>query len=148
MDWSGLRKHRELFDYVRRLIAFRKAHPVLRARDYDFSHNGTGYPQLSFHGTRAWDLNENGPGLCFAYMYAEDHARFSTPGDAFIYVAVNAHWEAHRFELPVVPAGFRWRVAFDSNGFSADVCAEIEHDDYSGIDLGPRSAAVLVAEAR
>lgn len=40
LDWTGLEKHRELYDYVRRLIVFRRAHPVLRANHYDFAHNG------------------------------------------------------------------------------------------------------------
>ena len=31
LDWSFLKKNKDLYDYVRSLIAFRKAHPVLRA---------------------------------------------------------------------------------------------------------------------
>ncbi|MGX8706354.1 MAG: glycogen debranching protein GlgX, partial [bacterium] len=66
LDWSTLEKHRDLYDYARRLIAFRQAHPVFRADHYDLSHNGTGYPELSFHGTLPWNIDENGPGLSFA----------------------------------------------------------------------------------
>jgi hypothetical protein len=81
LDWNLLETHRDLYDFVRRLIAFRKAHPVLRAESYDFSHNGTGYPELSFHGTLAWNLDEHDPGLSFGYMYAEDHERYGTEQD-------------------------------------------------------------------
>ena len=133
-----------LYDYVRRLIAFRKAHPVLRADGYDFSHNGTGYPELSFHGTQAWNLDEHSPGLSFAYMYAEDHVRYCTERDAFIYVAVNAYWETQHYGLPILPEGFQWGLAFESHDVSTYVNDERPLEDQSGIVLGPRSAAVLI----
>ena len=145
LDWSQLEKERDLFDYVRRLIAFRMAHPVLRTDEYWTGHNGTGYPELSFHGTEPWQLDQNAPGLCFAYMYAEDHARFGTEKDCFIYVAVNAHWEEHRFGLPVIPEGYVWRLAFEAYGYSSDAGQEQRWEDFSGITLGPRTTAVLVA---
>ena len=145
LDWNQLETYRDMFDYVRRLIAFRKAHPVLRAESYDFSHNGTGYPELSFHGTRAWDLDEHSPGLSFAYMYAEDHARYCTDSDAFIYIAVNAYWKAQRYTLPILPEGFRWRLAFETSDVSNDLDVERPLEDQSGIVLGPRTTAVLIA---
>ena len=144
LDWNQLERYRDLYDYARRLIAFRKAHPVLRADGYDFSHNGTGYPELSFHGTQAWNLDEHSPGLSFAYMYAEDHVRYCTERDAFIYVAVNAYWETQHYGLPILPEGFQWRLAFESHDVSTDVNDERPLEDQSGIVLGPRSAAVLI----
>jgi len=148
LDWSLLDKHKDLFDYVRRLIAFRKAHPVLSAPSYDFSPNGTGYPEFSLHGTRAWHIDEHSPGHCFAYLYAEDHLEHGTEEDAFIYVAVNAHWEEHRFTLPVLPASFGWHLAFEAYGFSSDPGKESPCGDSSGIILGPRTAAVLVGRKK
>lgn len=144
LDWNQLERYRDLYDYVRRLIAFRKAHPVLRADGYDFSHNGTGYPELSFHGTQAWNLDEHSPGLSFAYMYAEDHVRYCTERDGFIYVAVNAYWETQHYGLPILPEGFQWGLAFESHDVSTDVNDERPLEDQSGIVLGPRSAAVLI----
>ena len=144
LDWNQLERYRDLYDYVRRLIAFRKAHPVLRADGYDFSHNGTGYPELSFHGTQAWNLDEHSPGLSFAYMYAEDHVRYCTERDAFIYVAVNAYWETQHYGLPILPKGFQWGLAFESHDVSTDLNDERPLEDQSGIVLGPRSAAVLI----
>jgi len=144
LDWNQLERHGDMYDYVRRLIAFRKVHPVLRADSYDFSHNGTGYPELSFHGTQAWNLDEHAPGLSFAYMYAEDHVRYCTERDAFIYVAVNAYWEAQHYSLPILPDGFQWGLAFESYGVSTDLNDERPLEDQSGIVLGPRSTAVLI----
>lgn len=35
---------------------------------------------------------------------------------AFLYLAINAHWEDHVFRLPIIPAGFRWRMETASSG--------------------------------
>jgi len=148
LDWRMLEKNRELFEYVRRLIAFRKAHPVMMEVHHLSGHNGTGYPEFSLHGTVPWQIDENAPGLCFAYMYAEDHRRFGTAKDCMIYVAVNAHWEEHTFGLPVIPEGYQWKLAFDSNGFSSDLGHEKPWKNFSRITLGPRTTAVLIARKK
>ncbi len=147
LDWRYLKKNSELFSYVKRLIAFRREHPVLRSDSFYFENNGTGYPELSFHGTRAWDLDRSAMGLSFGYMFAEDHCKFGTDGDCFIYVAVNAHWEGHEFELPIVPQGYRWKVVI--NSYDGEAEDDSEHGaSKSGRELAvmPRSTAVLIAE--
>lgn len=145
LDWSMLDKNRDLYTYLRRLISFRKLHPVLRAAEHAKGYNGTGYPELSFHGTRPWDLNDQEPGLAFAYLYTEDHKKYSTDMDCFIYVAVNAHWESHRFELPIVPENCTWHLAFESSGTSYEPGEEQKWEDDSGITMHPRSTAILIA---
>ena len=144
LSWAGLEKNRALFAYVRDLIAFRKAHPVLRSMEYRFGHNGTGYPELSFHGEEPWQLDEKAPALVFAYMFAEDHEKFGTDSDCFIYIAVNAHWEEHYMKLPIIPAGCSWKIAFDSAGFSAQPGEEKLYERYDGVVLCPRSVKVLI----
>ena len=145
LDWTLLDRYADHFEYVRRLIAFRHAHPVLRAADYDFGPNGTGFPEMSFHGTRAWQLDENSPGLCFACLWAEDHLKYGTSEDAFIYMAVNAHWETHAFELPKLPEGFTWRLSFDSSRASDDPDRLPPLKDIAEYLLCARSCAVLTA---
>ena len=61
-----------------------------------------------------------------------------------IYVAVNAHWEEHRFTLPELPVGFQWRLAFEAYGLCSEPGAAKIHDDQAGINLGPRTTAVLI----
>ncbi len=115
LDWRQAEKNRGLLDYVRALTAFRNAHPVLRARYFDFAHNGTGYPDLSFHGLTPWTHEWNTPTLTVSCLWAEDHKKYGTDHDAFLYLAVNAHWEDHTFRLPVVPQGFRWKMILASS---------------------------------
>ena len=92
-----------------------------------------------------WDLDAYGPGLCFASFWAEDHVRFGTQEDCYLYVAVNAHWEEHRFTFPVVAKGFGWHLAFSSDGFSCDPGEEKPWQE-DGITLGARTSAVLIAK--
>lgn len=146
LDWGLLQKNKGLYDYVRHLIAFRKAHPVLRENSFDLSRNGTGYPELSFHSLHPWDSPENKLGLTFAYLYAEDHKKYKTDSDAFIYVAVNAHWEEHRFTLPSLPEGYLWRLVFEAYGFDSDPDSPEIYHDQTGINLGPRTTAVLIGK--
>ena len=145
LDWERLEIHKDLHRFVSNLIAFRKAHPALRGVSYDFSHNDTGYPELSFHGTTPWTLNENEPNLTFAYLYAEGREKYQLEKTSFIYVMVNAHWVEHVFRLPVIPAGMQWYVACDSSGISTAPGEEQALNTFDTYKLTARSTAVLLA---
>ncbi len=92
----------------------------------------------------AWDLDETQPGYCLSYMYAEEHSKYGTKKDAFIYIALNSHWEEHYFEFPILPNGFTWKLAFDSSGFSSDEGKEKKLENQQGTELGARSSIVLL----
>ena len=119
---------------------------MLRGKDFDFRHNGTGYPELSFHGLTPWQLDEEAPTLTFACLFAEDHGKYGLTEDCFIYIPYNAHWEEHDYTLPVIPAGMRWHLAFDSAGFSSVPGKEPRMDDAGRMKLAPRSCKVLVGK--
>ncbi|SDB19247.1 glycogen operon protein [Ruminococcaceae bacterium FB2012] len=144
LDWSGLEKNRELFEYVKALISFRKANPVLRCTTFDEAHNGTGYPELSFHSCEPWQLDMSAPTLTFGYMYAQEGKKYGLKKDRFIYIAVNAHWEPHDFMLPIIPAGMKWYREFCS--FTGESNARRKLRDRGPERLESRSAAVFVAE--
>ncbi len=59
MDWTQLESNAELFRFFKHVIAFRHAHPVLRNR-WHFSNRdyvGSGYADITWHGTKAWNAN-------------------------------------------------------------------------------------------
>ncbi|MBQ7200714.1 MAG: glycogen debranching protein GlgX [Eubacterium sp.] len=144
LDWTFLKKNKELHDYVKGLISLRNDHPVLRDPSYDFGHNGTGYPAISFHGTNPWEFDEDAHSLVFGYMFAEDHVRYKTKKDCFIYVAVNAWWEEVYFHLPELPDGLEWKMIAEANvAFISEKKAKVCD---GGFGLGPRSSAVLIAK--
>ena len=148
LNWKNLEKWQDLNTYVRNLIALRKAHPVLRSSSYEFGHNDTGYPELSFHGTSPWCLNEDEPNLTFAYLYAEGTQKYCTEKTTFLYVAVNAHWEPHVFGLPIIPEGMKWHLSCDSaQGISYAPGEEKLLDAVDSYSLPARSSAVLLARS-
>jgi glycogen operon protein len=123
------------------MIHFRAAHPVLRRSDFFRGENSSGYPELSFHGTRPWDLDEKQPFLCFGILYAEPRADYGTREDTFLYCAVNAFWEEKDFELPRLPDGFVWRE-LENTGRPGEAGGVLRE---GGLTLGPRSLALLTA---
>ncbi len=142
INWNDLKKNGLTFEFFKKLIDFRKKHPVLRRTDYFEGKNSSGYPELSFHGEKAWELDTNAPFLTFGFMYAEPDADYHTGEDTFIYCAVNAHWESRRLELPQLPEGMAWyKTAYtaDNETGSADVLIQ----DQFGVELMPRSLMLL-----
>ncbi len=100
IDWSGLEKEKDVLEFVRMMIAFRKAHPVLRNTTYDEKVNGTGYPELSFiypGGTPAYRDKKS---HCIAAFYAEDHVKYGTDEDCFIYIICNVYEKDIQYKLP------------------------------------------------
>ena len=146
LDWSYLKLNKALFDYVRNLIEFRKRHPVLRNTTYDEAPNGTGYPELSFHSEIPWEYDILAPRLVLGYMYAEDHVKYGLKKDSFIYVGINAHWEEHVIELPIIPSGMKWHLAADSRKGVANANAKTILCEEGHVLLESRSAIVLIAK--
>ena len=56
IDWRGLRKNASMLAFVKKTVALRKAHPVLHMNESmkEADYLGKGFPDLSFHGERAW----------------------------------------------------------------------------------------------
>lgn len=145
LDWNNQKKYSDLYEFVKSRIAFRKAHPVLRSGTFDMDKNATGYPEMSFHSTEPWQIDRDASTLTFAYLYAEDHVKYNTVGDCFIYVMINAHWEGHSFGLPIVPEGFVWHLSSVSGGRAFAPGEEEAYDRITQWEVGPRAVVILVA---
>jgi glycogen operon protein len=144
LDWNDLDKNKELFGYTKALIALRRENPVLLSDSFDNSCNGTGYPELSFHSCEPWQLDQNAPALTFGYMFAQDRKKHGCKKDSFIYIAVNAHWEAHDFMLPIIPQGMKWYREFDS--FTGKYSEHKKLADRGPVRLESRSTAIFIAK--
>lgn len=138
LDWSYLEKNKDLFKYVKKLISFRKKHPILHSNALDSGYNNMGYPEFSLHSTSPWQLDTFSPTLTFAYMYVEDQEKYNTKKSSFIYIAVNAYWEDQTFNLPIIPDGYTWKLVLESSisGYKGE----------NSIRLGSRSTAILIAQ--
>lgn len=150
LDWNVLGKNADLFRYTKQIIHFRLAHPVFRSR-YHFQNRDylwSGYPDISFHGTRAWHADWSVTSRIFAFLLCGKHAKQGTFHDDYIYVAMNIYWEALDFELPRLPEGMRWHVFANTSMPSPEDINEIGKEpvlenQYNFL-VGPRSVIVLV----
>jgi glycogen operon protein len=152
LDWTLLQKNADLFRFFKHCIAFRKVHPVfsnrwhLRNQDYVSS----GYADVSWHGTLAWNADWSEHCRTLAFMLCGQHAKGGMAQDNTIYVATNAHWEGHDFELPGLPEEKRWHV-FANTGANppedvGEPGAEPLLSDQHRIFVGPRSVVILVGK--
>ena len=150
-DWKALKKNEKLHAFVREAIAFRKAHPILHmpqeARGVDYL--AKGFPDMSFHGERAWYLGtENtcrlvGTMYCGAYAQKPDGSE-----DDFIYTGYNFHWENRRIALPNLPDGMVWKkVADTSEKDEGTFFREREEVYEKSIEIAPRTVVVLIGRS-
>ncbi|MBQ4560665.1 MAG: glycogen debranching protein [Tyzzerella sp.] len=60
LNWNGLQKDREFFEYVKKLIAIRKQYPVFGSKLIltGTDKHGCGVPDISYHGENAWKIDE------------------------------------------------------------------------------------------
>ena len=117
LDWNGIRKNAELHRFWKMLVAFRKRNPILhpakklRLMDYI----ACGYPDLSYHGQYAWQAQTEGNVRHIGIMLCGKYARSGAPGeDAFLYLAMNMHWEDRALALPKLPKDMRWEPVFST----------------------------------
>jgi glycogen operon protein len=150
-DWGLVRRNKHLYRFTRNLIMFRKKHHVLRSRKF-FDHQdyvGSGYPDISFHGTKLWqpDWSENSYSL--AFLLCGCHARDGFDADDDIYVIMNAYWDALQFELPPLEDGKKWRVSVNTMMLSPQDSYSAGREpilqDQECLRVGDRSVVVLVA---
>jgi glycogen operon protein len=150
LDWSLLEKNSDLFRFAKNIIAFRNAHPVLRNRKHFCNADivGSGFADITWHGTRAWNTDWSGTSRALAFMLCGKHAKGGTVKDDHIYVAINTYWDALDFEVPGSPKGTKWHIAVNTGMRSPEDIYEPGKEpvlgNQSNILVGPRSVVVLV----
>ena len=70
-----------------------------------------GYPDMSFHGSRAWYLDSGYFNRHFSFMLCGEYA--DEVEDVFI--AFNMHWEEQSFDVPSPRSGMVWKKYLDTN---------------------------------
>lgn len=115
LNWKQQKSHQDIYDFVKYVIAFRKAHPVFhmsvepRVMDY----LACGHPDISYHGVKAWCPEFEHFRRQMGVMYCGEYGKHADgTADDYFFVAYNMHWEPHEFALPHLPKNRRWHVAF------------------------------------
>lgn len=152
LDWSLMEKNSDIFYFAQRITRFRRAHPVLRSRTH-FQHKdyvGSGFADITFHGTQAWKPDFSSSSRCIAFMLDGAHAKSGTIQDDSIYIAMNSHYDALYYELPPLPNGKSWHLAVNTDMPSGediyDIGKEPKLEDQGRFLVGGRATVILVGK--
>lgn len=144
LDWSRLEEFKEIHDFVRHMIQFRKEHPILRKMTKPSSCQ---FPEISVHnGTpfnASTDYKTNLIGIMYAGRNEEDTE------DDIVFYCMNAYWEPLVMQLPVLPNGKHWHVDTNTNAEyfdGEDFTAKTELLGVNTIRVPARTTIILVAE--
>lgn len=143
LDWSLLKKNKDLFDFFQYMIQFRKDHPVIRK---DLEPSYLGVPAMSMHGLTPDETNFSGDSHVVCVRFAGyDEA---TQKEDLVYLAVNSGWFPVTLTLPELPEHYKWKVAVNTGDpkcqfFHKNSMPTVE----SKIFLGERSVIIFVATA-
>jgi isoamylase len=143
MDWERTKQHKDIYDFFKGMIAFRKEHTVVhRSRFFTGEVNERGLADASWHGCR---LNEPGWNDPACRVLAFTLGGFD--GEDDLHVMMNMHWDDLDFEVPTV-AGRRWVRAVDTAAPSGKDVVSVKKApklDASTCRVAARSVVVLVS---
>lgn len=143
LDWSLLKKNKDLFDFFQYMIRFRKDHPVIRK---DLEPSYLGIPAMSTHGLTPDETNFSGDSHVVCVRFAGYNE--TTQKEDLVYLAVNSGWFPVTLTLPELPEHYKWKVAVNTGDpkcqfFHKNSMPTVE----SKIFLGERSVIIFVATA-
>ena len=141
LDWRMLEKNRELFEFFKFMIAFRKKHPVIHKQ---LPTSVCGMDPIHTHNVNADQLTipKDARTLCVSFAgYDKEKGK-----DDLIYIAVNTFWEDVTITLPSLHGRGAWHLSVntfgDGNGQYCYPEGQEARIDGSFI-MRPRSVAVF-----
>ena len=144
LDWSRLEKFKEIHDFVRHMIQFRKEHPILRKMTKPSSCQ---FPEISVHNGTPFNASTDYKTKLIGIMYAGRNEEDTE--DDIVFYCMNAYWEPLVMQLPVLPNGKHWHVDTNTNAEYFDGEDFTEKTELLGVNtirVPARTTIILVAE--
>lgn len=144
LDWSRLEEFKEIHDFVRHMIQFRKEHPILRKMTKPSSCQ---FPEISVHNGTPFNASTDYKTKLIGIMYAGRNEEDTE--DDIVFYCMNAYWEPLVMQLPVLPNGKHWHVDTNTNAEyfdGEDFTAKTELLGVNTIRVLARTTIILVAE--
>lgn len=144
LDWSRLEEFKEIHDFVRHMIQFRKEHPILRKMTKPSSCQ---FPEISVHNGTPFNASTDYKTKLIGIMYAGRNEEDTE--DDIVFYCMNAYWEPLVTQLPVLPNGKHWYVDTNTNVEyfdGEDFTAKTELLGVNTIRVPARTTIILVAE--
>lgn len=144
LDWSRLEEFKEIHDFVRHMIQFRKEHPILRKMTKPSSCQ---LPEISVHNGTPFNASTDYKTKLIGIMYAGRNEEDTE--DDIVFYCMNAYWEPLVMQLPVFPNGKHWHVDTNTNAEYFDGEDFTEKTELLGVNtirVPARTTIILVAE--
>lgn len=144
LDWSRLEEFKEIHDFVRHMIQFRKEHHILRKMTKPSSCQ---FPEISVHNGTPFNASTDYKTKLIGIMYAGRNEEDTE--DDIVFYCMNAYWEPLVMQLPVLPNGKHWHVDTNTNAEyfdGEDFTAKTELLGVNTIRVPARTTIILVAE--
>lgn len=144
LDWSRLEEFKEIHDFVRHMIQFRKEHPILRKMTKPSSCQ---FPEISVHNGTPFNASTDYKTKLIGIMYAGRNEEDTE--DDIVFYCMNAYWEPLVMQLPVLPNGKHWHVDTNTNAEYFDGEDFTEKTELLGVNtirVHARTTIILVAE--
>ncbi len=144
LDWNRLEEYREIHDFFRYMIAFRKEHAILRKPTRQAS---CGLPAISIHNGYPFNNRTDYTSRLIGVMYAGRDEKDTK--DDIIFYGMNAYWEPLNMQLPELPCGRKWKVCVNTflpytDGLEPEKQMDYTHNN--NLRIEPRTVVILTAE--
>lgn len=139
LDWNRLEKNKDIFEFFKYMIRFRKEHNVIRKYSGCCS---IGFPEIQV-------INASEECKVLRVIYGGRNKE--NMGDDIVCLAVNVFWEEQEFILPSLIPGLNWYVAVDTgNRYMPDSIPSKPEDmplmQDGRVRMIPRSVCVFVVK--
>ena len=144
LDWSRLEEFKEIHDFVRHMIQFRKENPIIRKMTKPSSCQ---FPEISVHNGTPFNASTDYKTKLIGIMYAGRNEEDTE--DDIVFYCMNAYWEPLVMQLPVLPNGKHWHVDTNTNAEYFDGEDFTEKTELLGVNtirVPARTTIILVAE--
>lgn len=144
LDWTRLEKYKEIHDFVRYMLAFRKEHAVIRKMTKRAVCN---LPEISIHNGYPWNSGTDENTRMIGIMYAgRDEADTK---DDIVFYCINAFWEPLMMQLPELPIGMQWKICVNTSveyEDGRDMEAYTSFQQKKAVRVPGRTVIILIAE--
>ena len=135
LNWEDYKKNKDLFNFVKKMITFRKRHPVVRGR---LPASKCGLPGYSAHNLTPWNGEFNYETREVGILYTGYCEKRKV--DDIVFLCMNMHWERRDFVLPDIPGKCEWVMSVGTSD-------EIKFSKAKNtVHMDGRSVAILVAK--
>ncbi|MCR5294980.1 MAG: hypothetical protein K6E30_07390 [Lachnospiraceae bacterium] len=151
VSWGAAGRNSELSDFLRKLIAFRKAHPIthMPSELTGFDKKSLGFPDISFHSKAAFLPDSGRDTRAFGILLNGGYAELPDgKPDQFLYLMFNSGWKEDELALPPLPPQKAWALALTTDEEGCRDLCPADEDGFIRNEkmtiIPPRSVIVLI----